>query len=623
MQIKFRIVLLLLSVISISYPNITVADEKMKFAGISLGLTSQEVISILLNEPEYTVFSRNGVRATSILVGDNEDTLYASDSPLHTKILCNSKKLSPDKGTEGYFNFSNISFNQIMIDHPNLIFKNDKLAIWKGVMKLELKEYEILIKSLVNKYGNYQSNYTKKFGADYNTWNNGSYSLKLSPCFESIHSDLGKRQYDKANSKINIWFAFTDNNALNECKKEKEVFQRKQQNEFLKKNDSVISVFGLNAFMTKEVVYNVLSMEDKEYIYTGTDLASRYWGGVRYSFVEKNSNGHSLEADKVLDDWRKLPDTVVFNRNYLENGVLVEISFYKNMLLELSLRAGTQGNCMKIYDAMLQFINKNTKYGKRTLSSKNGYINDNFKIVYDNYKLSLQYSNSAGIAQILLQNTKLIDDRNEKASSSIQKGINKLLANLDKSLMYIYKIGYKIDFNLEATGSFDPIEQKRIPIDYNYQKNGMKFYEYSKHFSNNYFETDGKINDSCCVPYCCHSNLIQIVTENDLVKSIATAISPIYYKSWQDALKDKSIIIKSLIEILDKKYGQSISVDYLTRKSKYWKINGNLFEIIIEDKAPMQSNISFGGQNAVYFVFRKDSPNDVIYKKTSKKGLLD
>jgi hypothetical protein len=107
------------------------------------------------------------------------------------------------------------------------------------------------------------------------------------------------------------------------------------------------------------------------------------------------------------------------------------------------------------------------------------------------------------------------------------------------------------------------------------------------------------------------------------VKSIATAISPIYYKSWQDALKDKSIIIKSLIEILDKKYGQSISVDYLTRKSKYWKINGNLFEIIIEDKAPMQSNISFGGQNAVYFVFRKDSPNDVIYKKTSKKGLLD
>jgi hypothetical protein len=151
----------------------------------------------------------------------------------------------------------------------------------------------------------------------------------------------------------------------------------------------------------------------------------------------------------------------------------------------------------------------------------------------------------------------------------------------------------------------------------------MKFYEYSKHFSNNYFETDGKINDSCCVPYCCHSNLIQIVTENDLVKSIATAISPIYYKSWQDALKDKSIIIKSLIEILDKKYGQSISVDYLTRKSKYWKINGNLFEIIIEDKAPMQSNISFGGQNAVYFVFRKDSPNDVIYKKTSKKGLLD
>jgi len=635
MQINIRIVLLLLSIISISYPKITVADEKLKFAGITLGLTSQEVISKLLNEPQYTVYITDGSRLndnTSIFLGDNSDTtIYdkrIADHPLYFKVNCKSMILTSGKNGDGNFlNLRTIGYNQQMIQLPNLIFIEDKLISWKGNISMSLADYDNLIDALLKKYGKSSLKKMPNPNYNYNEWKVNNTVLGIYPSYEHIKSKVGIKIYNQSN--IELFFSCYDEKEVINCKNEKDRYEQKEKEELITKDQDIFSVCGFNTSMSKEEVYQTLKRQDQGYIYWGNDLASKYNGSYSFSFIDKYSNGQPISSDEVLTNWNKLPDTTVFVKKYLGIEVNISISFYKNMLLDISLSGGPTVNHQKIYNSLSKFISMNINNAKRSYSSKNGLLRDSIILNSDKQNLSIVHFNDMGTG-IVLQNKELINARNGNKNSSIQQEIGKLLVNLDNSVLYNIKLGSSVDNFLKMSGqfdnyerSFDPYEQKRIPIDYNYQKNGMKYYEYNMLYRNEYIETDSKIKDTWGEPYCCHTKLIEVVTENDNVKSISTSISPIFYKNSNEIIKDKSVIMKTMIDHLVKKYGEAVSVEYLTRKSKYWKVNDNIFEIVIEDKGPLQRTNSTTSEHSVYFIFRKYSPNDLIFKKSSKKGLLD
>lgn len=624
----YKIVLFMVIINSIFNYDITAADEKMKFAGISLGMSSRDVISKFMNGGEHRVFGGEIGRITnmeSLFTGENEDTLRQySNNQLNRHFRCGSKKLTIGKDYEGnYMNLKSIEYNQISISQPTLIFQDDTLISWSGSFLIKRKEYRALLMSLSEKYGNPSSGI---HSFTFTSWKKGDYVIKLSPSLDRFQKESNKSLDDQ---DLYAAFELYNEKVYNNCSKSKEEELEKQYKEFVLLSENKLKLNGLHPDMNKAEVYNYLKNNDKAYVYYGKDCKTEGNSQTSsFALVDTLTNGQQINVANVIKDGRNLPDTLRFEYNDIVQNFRIILEFYEDRLFSIQLTKTLYANKVlkeKLHGIMIQFA-KNNKSVLRQLK-KHGNSNlfeDTYTLNYGDNQLQMFLSNISDQATFKLFSKSILDKRNIDKENALSKQIDTLLSKLDNASIYNYQIGSSRS-NINIWYSSNPFTdiKNRNPIDCNFKPDIHVFYDDDLTFKSTVRKTNGEFIYAG-ENYCCGSDIVEIITKDESIQSISSAIHSrsidCLYNMFHNMDKDKENIINLITDKMNKRYGAGTLVDYNTRKSKYWIVNANLFELILEEKKRLFHNHT--NLKRVYFSFRKLSSSDEILRDL-KKSLID
>ncbi len=589
------------------HSNTNALETAIKFAGLSIGMSSNDVISKLISEPEYRVYSTiSGNRITSdkqLFLGQNKDTLYPYQEDVSWfNYNCESKKITDGYDQSGHcYNLKSIEYNNIIIEKPSLLFHEDKLITWSGGFKMKKSDYEELIADLSNKYGKYVN---EKKTNKYYIYTYKNHSFKISPFIEKNINQL------QTNHELYINFVLYDDVLLKKCLSKKANMNQVQYERFVSLEKGKVSLMGYQTEMSKEQVFKILKQKDRGFMYYGEDSKSLANNGRPFSFVEMNIGG------EIIKEANNLPDSIYFETDYMSNKMAVELEFNNDKLFSITtywMIAG--GNYMfrdSLHDIMINFYKKNNKIVKRKYREKGGIL-DEYILDNGNDHLLMNYNNYGSGASFILKSKSIFETIINNKKLLLENEIKRMLSSLNNSSLFEYRLGDKRDTYNSLYYSSNPFSTgRRSPIDFNFQDNIHKYHEK---------EQDQYYSESiCCVP-----DIVEIITNHDTIQSVSVGISPRFPQNHKS--EERKERLKSTIDVItnfmNTNYGKENIVEYRSRKSKYWKVNSNIFELILEDNNYLYTYS--GGYNSdvrIFISFRKMVKDDLIFKVT-KKSLLD
>ena len=642
-------VIYLLFVIPFIVLNVCIAGNPIKFAGITMGMKSEELINKILSQEDLTAFTYDGGdRALSF--GDtlklyvNTDTIGESDLILNRfRFNCFSYVLgTPNELYNPTFSdappnkrFNKLIFHNWEIIYPNFILENNSLVSFTGTINMKSGvEYLDLVDGLNKKYGKGSYKYPKTIWRS----NNAVFSIK-GPI--SIKDNY-------VNNPVSCYFEFNDQNQIDLCfNRKKNVFER-EQNNLLVIDNKKIKLLGLSIGMSKKEVFNILSDKYKENLFA----THRILNGVTFLIKKLNQVGNSNEikytdnGNPIVYDPSFLPDSFALELPFKDYKIEVLIGINDNKIS--SVRVGISGYSpysgkdIDFYNSIFnKFYDNNKSVLRRIVNKKNGYIIDQIACLLNSDSLSMNYINYAHSAYISLFNPnvgkKLISNEN----NLIDNEILNLLQSIDQGKILGLKVGdnYKCEgYVYEDRNENEKVNNNIQLVNFNQSKNNSVMCLKSLYYLQSIYKTDGSAhpisNPNCGPPfyenshekYCCGSEFIEILIKGGRINSISSCILPVNYRADYTLLKNsKSEIVSNITKQLNNKYGKGKEKIYSGRKSLYWIINDYIFELILEFKTiPQRINMHGDVSNLVaFYCLREKTANDFILKNDSKKGLLD
>jgi hypothetical protein len=634
-------VIFLLFVIPFIVLNICIAGNPIKFAGITMGMKSEELINKILSQEDLTAFTYDGGDRV-LSIGDilqlyvNTDTI--GESYLNNfRFNCFSYILgTPNELYNPTFSdyppnkrFNKLIFHNWEIIYPNFIFINNSLVSFYGTINMKSGvEYLDLVDGLNKKYGKGTYKYPKTIWRS----NNAVFSIN-GPI--SIKDNYVK-------NPVSCYFEFNDQNQIDLCFKRKKYVFESEQNNILIIDNKKIKLLGLSIGMSKQEAFNILSDKYKEDL-LGYNHKSN---GSTFLIKKLNQVSNSNEIKYTDEGW-----PIVYNPSFLPDSFLLELPF-KDYKIEVligindnkisSVRVGRSGYSpysgkdIDFYNSIFnKFYDNNKSVLHRVANKKNGMIIDQIACLLNSDSLSMNYINYAHSAYISLFNSNNSKKQISDENNLIDNEVLYLLQSIDQGKI----LGLTVGGNYECNEN-EIVDNNTQLVNFNQSNNSSVIcMKISRNITvqQSVYKTDGSIhhiwNPNSSPPYyedahekyCCGSDFIEILIKGGRINSISSCILPVNYKDFTLLKNSKSEIVSNITKQLNNKYGKGKEKIYSGRKSLYWIINDYIFELILEYKTiPQRINIHQNINNLVaFYCLREKTASDFILKIDSKKGLLD
>ena len=415
-------VIILLFVIPFIVLNICIAGNPIKFAGITMGMKSEELINKILSQEDLTAFTYDGGDRV-LSIGDilklyvNTDTI--GESYLNNfRFNCFSYVLgTPNEFYDPTFSDSppNKRLNKLIFHNweivlPNFIFENNSLVSFTGTINMKSGvEYLDLVDGLNKKYGKGTYKYPKTIWRS----NNAVFSIN-GPI--SIKDNYVK-------NPITFHFEFNDQDQIDLCSIRKKNVYENEQNNLLVIDNKKIKLLGLSIGMSKQEFLKILSDKYKEGL-LGWDLSpggksQRYWLEwlVKNPSYLSDSNGfeipfkdYSINATIKTYDYKISSVRVGIDGHYAYSGK--DIDFYNSIF-------------NKFYD-------NNKSVLRRIVYTKSGIFYDKITCLLNSDSLSMDYINEQKRPYISLFNPNISKKLISNENNLIDNEIVHLLQSIDQ-----------------------------------------------------------------------------------------------------------------------------------------------------------------------------------------------
>lgn len=591
-------------ILSFTYTRAAELNRQSSIAGISLGISSKELIQKLNVESEYLVY------VDDRSIANSEDLFLVQKKDWHALYIeklypCATSLLALKSEKHDYSLISKIQYDEWTIKNPLFLFEDDKLVAVSGNFETLLQNRHNIFLSFDNTFGKCM------YDGKTSKWKKGSEMLSI----------VGNREVKNINKMKNYWntkhvlqFVWYNLEGYNNCNNKLNIQNEGEIANFFNVNKSEISIKGLTTSMNKEKIFEYLFNNKVQEIY----WTSTYDGNHVVNIVNTNlTNADSIEELKkkgfqIISESKNLPDSFSFS-GVLANtmGYRVKIVFYQSVIREIEFRIHDNRGLNSLpYKLLDDFAKKHKRFISRNNKSNKGYAIDSVIMMTNDNKIVLNASFDD--YNFTLTSNQLSKVYNDNLSNTIISEINTLLQNINVSKMY----GFELGVRNEISGGSIPEEilkkYQLIDLNFKYNLHTVNFYEGTR----DNIRTDGAsqyIYESS--QYCCRSERIELLSDDQSLYSISTGIQPTGYSSWKETFRIRDEISEYITLYLNKRYGQGIPVRYKGRESECWKVNDNLFELIQKDERKLISTASNNCPDCnVYFSFRRLNREDIIYK---------
>jgi hypothetical protein len=562
MNIPIAHILILIFFSTIAYGQ----DKEFKLAGLRMGMSSEEVIALLTNDPQYSLYGYNNSiikefvildKSTEVLSECEGYSLYSNDTK----------------------NFLSLIYNGFVMKQPQFRFINNQLVFFSSTVIVDE-----VYSSIETKYGKPNVKINKYQMSE---WNNGETELSI------VHPSAFKG-YVSGSTKEGL-IKLTHLSVIEGCKKQKGKKQADFLNNLIELEEGRISVDDIALGMTKSDCINVLkkkygNQENKERI--------SYWN----------------DDFQVSDSGSFVPDTISIDEK--EHGVNLICKFYDDRIysivvceLSCSVSAVSPAYATK-HQLILEkkypaFSKRNIKYDTKIKKRK---LIDELVLESEYDKVSIKniFGSSFGYIECVSKTvlSKLEKDRYD----DITRRMRIFISKLDQSEMFNIKIdspkarfpyatslgyvGQVIDRNY--SNSIHKIEQHNWP--------DIPPFSHHEYIDNKYKY------------YCCPISTLEIMSRDDVIISLSgTFIQKVH----GDNSKVRAEMRDILISELTSKYGKPDQLEYLDELHYYWIIGKNIFDVTYKSKNDVELSATYN------FSFRKLEPNDFLIKSKFKKSIVD
>ena len=637
------------------------ADTPVKFAGITMGLKSEEIIG-LFSTDEYSYIDENG----KVLKERNEFDLYQNLDTVgyfehytevtpgivsHFRFTCNSFYLKPsstNKINNPIHNFdirSKYIYNKWEVVAPYLLFSEDNLIAFAGQLSIEKSELLDLINSLNSKYGN------SKGDKKVYIWIAKNYIIKIFR-YQNIMYDLNSNSSPVGSS---ISFQIYSIDEINNCASMVKQMYRNESDKLIQLNGNKVLLNGISLGMRKNDVYSILEnnlpnaeLESLDYNYCTRRYGTKYVtkNNFKIDLINKirksDSSGkgsfglydvtHSdytkYTETVIMDNPNSMPDSFRMAVPFKDKQIQMMIYFWKDNVIRVNV-------VQEIYDdiayVIKNFISNNKKYVTRYKSKPKEFPRE--FAVYNFNDDSLSVRTQMGGAWIWLMSRNGIISMNSDVYKTYYNILETELITLTNSLsmgsIYGWSIEHDINVYLNNNWIVTHLDLKTHIIDAEYigyppfidLNTNMNMHQsyLVKPDVSTVWNMSGKIlsNPSEIKSSFLRIRQLEVLAKDGKIYSISPTIGSDCIFIGKDK---KSIITQILTSILNKKYGLGKEVQYLNRKSIYWKVGDNLVELIRDGKTPWID----GAQDGDYsFSIRRYDTKDIIFSSNIKKSILD
>jgi hypothetical protein len=614
MQIKFSIALVMIVINSTFYSDITVAKEKMIFAGVSMGIAKEDLVKKLTNENNYLVNGGGGYRNNNFTFIFDKDDRYRTLYPVGS---LEDLVLIDNDNYDKWSNISTIDYGEIVLDNPVFSFSKNTLVLLSTSITTSVKYYISLVQQLTEKYGK-----PKIIGKDitFLKYCSGNDVIIIS------NNENYKQHVNRKDVTVttNIQFkdsAFVYKHALDEKSQEDNFY-----NNIISLSEKEISVFGLTLGMNKSQCVKILTR--KFQIPCCKSSTEEY--EVNYNSAGSDNNDQVYEDnDKMIDTTsQKIDYPILFPDG---NEYILSTCYYKNRLYSINFSGDYNRylSLIKTLELKYKDLNLNVKrnYPKGTAGTSGGESLE-YNIRSEGLRLSTSVWTSQGYINLIDQS--VVNVLKNYLQSHIKKEFVELISNLNTSEILCLKINsmpFKYN-DITSYGNWEDIDpniysnMKRVILEHSLYKDEHGYYNsnselpYSRRWLNDDYlsrETEGLYT---------YIQRAFISLSNDNISSISFDISTT--NNYDNYFEDKDIpyseenqinFTRILVELLKGVYGNPQTSKMNNRHSLYWKVNNNLLEVLI------------GDGKIIYTVpqvsFRKYREDDIIFNITKKRGLLD
>jgi len=561
MNIPVAHILILIFFSTIAYGQ----DKEYKLAGLRMGMSSEEVIALLTNDPQYSLYGYNNsiIKEFGILDNSREGLSECEGYSLYS----NDTK-----------NFLSLIYKGFVMKQPQFRFINNQLVFFSSTVNVDE-----VYSSIETKYGKPNVKINKYQMSE---WNNGETELSI------VHPTSFKG-YVSGSTKEGL-IKLTHLSKIEGCKKQKEKNQVDFLNNLFELEQGRISVDDIALGMTKRDCINVLKKK-----YGNQEYKKRisYW----------NDNVQVQDSESFV------PDIVSIDE--IEHGIILYCMFYDNRIYSIVVQQTSGNSVSPAYATNLQLIleQKYPTYSKRNIKYdtkiKKRKLIDELVLESEFDKVSIKniFGSSFGYIECVSKTvlSKLENDRYDDITRRMRMFISKLDQSeiLNTRLGEIKKSNYG---NIKTTYYGKAIDRNYSSTIYDIELSAATSiapFEFMDYKNNRYVE------------YCCPIQQIQIIKKDNEVISISgtfyhKVISPIYSKVRAEM---RDILIRELTS----KYGKPDQLEYSDELHYYWIIGKNIFDVTYKSKHDVELTATYN------FSFRKLEPNDFLIKSKFKKSIVD
>jgi hypothetical protein len=605
----------------------------VKFAGITLGISSDQLVELLCGV-DYSAYDKNekpikNVKDFSLLI--NPDSVGYFENPEIMKkglpnintYICDSKILGLSiKGEESIYAINYHSDKSIIkyiyddwvVSSPLFLFSEGKLIHFSGRLLLLKEDINDLISNLNKTYIKNGTN------------NNLPYWISNNTLIELFY-DIGihKLGLKYNNQHFQVGFRLRDIKAYNDCAINTQLKYKEQSDKLIQERKGKVYIYDTHLGMSKDSLFKNIKIKYPE----------------QYAKILKSISNEYNPINSVADTnllFKMLPDSFTIRIPFRDRDINIRYSFWKGKVIEII-------TWLEVYnyldDAIKQFISKHKNHLSYYKSKPKEFPRE-----YATYILgddSLQIGTQMGGSSIYLQSRKGIqqkeDDINKYQINKLEQMINSLSQNIIDGRLFGLKIGdkvqnglkiginekvryvYKLSNDVFSSYVSDAKLMGAIHsfIDLNTTNKSLKYDYYvldTQPFLLNIMAREVFEGDTSTYFKTHH---VEVLCTDEYLSSISAGLS------LNDIMlgKDKrNKVIEVFTEILNSKFGICSRIEYLGRKSSYWRIGDNLFELVIVGEMPWYPGRSLRADE-IFISLRKYEQLEVLSKYSKKKSILD
>ncbi len=606
---------------SLFYSDVIVAKDKMKFAGISMGISKDNLVNKLTNENNYLVYGGDGYRNNNFTFKFDEEEKYRTIYPvgsLEDLVLVDNNK------NNKWSSISKIDYGDIVLEDPVFTFSKNTLVLLSTSITTSVKYYMSLVQQLTEKYG--KPTIIGK-GITYLKYYSENDVIIIS------NNESYKQHVNRKDITVETRIQFKDTTFVHRYEIDKKSQEDNFYNSIISLSDKAISVFGLTLGMNKSQC--VMLLTRKFQIPCCKSSTEEYE-------VNYNSAG-SDDNDQVYEDNDKLIDTtsqkIDFPILFPDSNVYILTTYFKNnKLYSIDFITGQYSNYpmykrFKSLIKSLEIKHKNlnlkiTRNYPKGIAGTSGGESLEYNIGSEGLNLGTAVWTTNGYLQLI--NHTIVNELKTNLETRIKEEYHELVGSLNVGeilCMKINSIPFKYN-DITSYGNWENIDpniysnMKRVTLEHSLHKDEHGYYNsnselpYSRRWLNDDYlsrETEGLYT---------YIQRAFISLSNDNISSISFEIRTT--NNYDNYFEDKDIpyseenqinFTRILVDLLKGVYGNPQTSKMNNRHSLYWKVNNNLLEVLIGD-----GKIKY---TVPQVSFRKYREDDIIFNINKKRGLLD